>query len=75
MTPLEDAMNDHLHRLSAVRFCGIQEASAAKPAYALFNDAPEPLGTGSSFAVHPGETIGEALDRLKKRYANVQSST
>lgn len=68
MTQLEQALDQHLARLGQLSFCGIQTATAHHAAFALFNDAPPPLGTGSSFAIHPGETISQALGRVDQRY-------
>ncbi|MFM8551429.1 MAG: hypothetical protein ACKOCD_03825 [Nitrospiraceae bacterium] len=53
-----------LERLEGITVLGIQ-TRPKEAAYVLCND-PE---TGTTFAVHPGETIGEALERVESRYS------
>ena len=50
-------------RLEAVEFIGVQRVDRSE--FAMFND---PL-TGTTFCVHRGEKLGEALNRVPERYA------
>lgn len=52
-----------LQRIQGITVLGVQ-ARHRGDSYILCND-PE---TGTTFAVHPGETIGAALDRVEARY-------
>jgi hypothetical protein len=51
-----------LERVQGITVRGVQRLD--KEAFILCTD-PE---TGTTFAVHPGETIGAALSRVKARY-------
>lgn len=52
-------------RLAGLRFDGIQFGPQPTQALAL---ATDPL-TGTTFALHDGETLGEALARIDRRFA------
>ena len=51
-----------LERVQGITIRGVQQLD--NEAFILCTD-PE---TGTTFAVHPGETIGAALSRVKSRY-------
>jgi hypothetical protein len=55
-----------LERVQGIKVHGIQHMDEGA-AFILCMD-PE---TGTTFAVHPGETIGTALGRVKSRYRQV----
>jgi hypothetical protein len=52
-----------LQRYQDIVVLGVQSKLNGGP-FVLCND-PE---TGTTFAVHPGETIGQALDRVESRF-------
>lgn len=54
----------NLQRYQGIVILGVQAEYSGLDSYVLCND-PE---TGTTFAVHPGETIGEALDRVEARF-------
>lgn len=64
LTQLEDALQDRLAQLRAFRFCGVQRVRKGK-AFLLFEDS---AGTRTTFALLPGETWGQAIDRFEDRY-------
>jgi len=49
-------------RVQAVEFIGVQYAGQQE--FAMFND---PV-TGTTFCVRRGETIGQAIERVRARY-------
>lgn len=53
----------NIQRFQGITVLGVQTVLRGD-SYILCND-PE---TGTTFAVHPGETIGEALDRVEARF-------
>lgn len=64
MTQLERAVDERLAQLRAFRFCGVQRVRQGK-AFLLFEDS---AGTKTTFALLPGETWGQAIDRFEDRY-------
>lgn len=54
----------NLQRYQGIIILGVQSRHSGMGPYVLCND-PE---TGTTFAVHPGETMGEALDRVESRF-------
>ena len=64
---LEDALADRLRRVEGVAFKGLCLGTLF-----MFQD-DGPGGTGTSFCVEPGETIGAALERVDQRYREAGS--
>ena len=54
----------NLQRYQGIIILGVQSVHSGVESYVLCND-PE---TGTTFAVRPGETMGQALDRVESRY-------
>jgi hypothetical protein len=61
-------IQDELHRLNGLRFCGVWQTEHGD--FALFEDA---LGTRSSFMLKTGETLGEGVERVTARYRHTDS--
>jgi hypothetical protein len=58
----------NIARLRGIEFIGVQHLGESK--LALFND-PE---TGTTFSLHAGETIGEAIAHIRARFTVVTKS-
>ncbi len=59
-----------IQRIQGITVLGVQ-ARHRGDAFILCND-PE---TGTTFAVHPGETIGAALRRVEERYRDAMKGS
>lgn len=65
---LEDGLREALERYAGLVFVGMQQGAAGAGGLALFQDPK----TGTSFAVVPHQTIGEALRAVQERYATAR---
>lgn len=59
-----------IQRMQGITVLGVQTRQQGT-SYILCND-PE---TGTTFAVHPGETIGAALERVEERYRDAMKGS
>lgn len=63
MLPAEPMSQVEADRLASLKFCGVWQTLDGE--YAVFDDRS---GSGSSFMLAVGETVGEGLRRLTDRY-------